>query len=185
MTPLWRAAQPDYDGFAEVLGRCGETPVYLPWPLSPGWRVADYGCVGDPGTGSGALATVTTTCGTSSLDGDVEVTIAVEEPGVGLGARLAGTGTADPGATVGLGAAAVRIRVDQRPVPLWAVPSGESDDVLARSVFAGEAGGRWLWLVMRPASAALLLRDEWLFSDAATFGPQAVEIGFGGRPASW
>ena len=58
-------------------------------------------------------------------------------------------------------------------------------DVLARAVFAGEADGRWLWLVMRPASAALLLHDDWLLADVTGFGPEALEMPFGGPRPTW
>jgi hypothetical protein len=181
--PLWRSATPDYSTFADVLTRSSQMPMYLPWPMSPGWTVSDFGCVA--GADGPALATVTTTVGASALDGDVEVTVVAEEPGVGLGARCAGTPSADPGGSVGVGPASVRIRVDSHPVPMWSVSSGDDDDLLARSVFAGEAGGRWLWLVMRPASAALLLGDEWLLADATGFGPEAIEMPFGGARPDW
>ena len=59
------------------------------------------------------------------------------------------------------------------------------DELLARAVFAGEADGRWLWLVMRPASAALLLHDDWLLADVTGFGPEALEMPFGGRRPLW
>ena len=58
-----------------------------------------------------------------------------------------------------------------------------SDVELDRSVFAGEAGGRWLWVVLRPASAMLLLRDDWILRDVSGIGPPLVEMPFGGpRP---
>lgn len=183
VTPLWRSATPEYAGFAEVVLRSDGLPTYLPWPMSPGWSISDFGCVA--GQDGPALATVTTTVGASALDGDVEVTVVTEEPGVGLGSRVAGTPRADPGESVGGGPASVRVRVDGHPVPMWAVPSADDDDLLARVAFAGEAGGRWLWLVMRPASAALLLHDDWLLADAGGFGPEAIEMPFGGAPPTW
>ncbi len=158
VVPLWRSATSDYTTFTEVVRRAAELPTYLPWPMSPGWSIADFGCVA--GGDGPALATVTTTIGASALDGEVEVTVVSEEPGVGLGSRVAGTETAEPGDAVGQGAASIRVRVDARPVPMWVLPSSDDDDLLARAAFVGEAGGRWLWLVMRPASAALLLRDD-------------------------
>ncbi len=186
VAPLWRAPQVDYGAFAEVISLAGGLPTYLPWPLSPGWTVTDVACVADPAREDAAgLATVTTTAGASAFDGDVAVTVVIEEPGVGLGARIAGTGELDPGSAFGSGTPAVRVRTGQWTVPLWPVPSGDSDDVLARAVFAGESGGRWLWLVMTPASSALLLRDEWLFADAGGFGPEAVEVPFGGPAPPW
>jgi Family of unknown function (DUF6758) len=183
VVPLWRSATSDYTTFAEVVRRAAELPTYLPWPMSPGWSIADFGCVAaDQGP---ALATVTTTTGASALDGEVEVTVVTEEPGVGLGSRVAGAATADPGVAVGQGAASIRVRVDARPVPMWVLPSSDDDDLLALAAFVGEAGGRWLWLVMRPASAALLLRDDWLLADASGFGPEAIEMPFGGPPPAW
>lgn len=189
--PLWRPAQADYETFAEVISRIDDLPIYLPWPMSPGWSIADFGCVGDQGRVS---ATVTTTVGTSDLDGDVEVTIVSEDPGVGLGARCAGTTYDDPGPQISLGQAAIHVRAGGRTVPMWLVEdaaddlpaaSAGDDEVLARAVFAGEADGRWLWLVMRPASAALLLHDDWLLADVTGFGPEALEMPFGGPRPAW
>lgn len=180
--PLWRPRVADYQSFAELLTRYEDLPTYLPWPMSPGWSIADFGCVGD---GSAPSATLTTTVGTSDLDGEVSVCVLTEDPGVGVGARCAGAAHVDPGDQVGRGPPAVRVRAGNHPVPLWPVDAGDSGDPLARSVFAGETGGRWLWVVLRPASAALLLRDEWLLADVAGFGPQAVDMPFGGTPPHW
>ena len=70
------------------------------------------------------------------------------------------------------------------PDPL-AELSAVEDELLARAVFAGEADGRWLWLVIKPASAALLLHDDWLLADVTGFGPEALEMPFGGRRPLW
>ena len=182
VAPLWRPDTADYTTFAELVGRVGDLPTYLPWPMSPGWSIADFGCVA---SGRRATATVTTTVGTSDMDGPVEVTIVSEDTGVGLGARCAGTAYDDPGEQVGHGPHAIRVRAGGRTVPLWAVDPRDDDDLLAKAVFAGEADGRWLWLVMRPASAALLLRDEWLLADVTGFGPEALEMPFGGPRPTW
>ena len=72
----------------------GGSRRYLPWPMSPGWEVTDFGVVGGPRP----RATVTCVAGTSPLDGPVEVVVVSEEPGTGLGARCAGTLHSDPGA---------------------------------------------------------------------------------------
>lgn len=180
--PLWRPDVADYTSFAELVGRVGDMPIYLPWPMSPGWSIADFGCVA---AASRALATVTTTVGTSDLDGPVEVTIVSEDTGVGLGARCAGTTHDDPGEQVGRGPQSIHVRAGGRTVPMWAVDPRDDDDLLAKSVFAGEAEGRWLWMVIRPASAALLLRDEWLLADVTGFGPEALEMPFGGPRPAW
>ncbi len=187
--PLWRPEEVDYDSFAELVGRIDDIPTYLPWPMSPGWSIAEFGCVG---IGDRVRATVTTTVGPSDLDGEVEVTIVSEDPGIGLGARCAGTSYDDPGPQVSTGPPAIRVRAGGRAVPMWLVdaddaeqPAAEPSDLLARAVFAGEADGRWLWLVMRPASAALLLHDDWLLADVTGFGPEALEMPFGGRRPAW
>lgn len=194
--PLWRPEEADYDSFAELVGRIDDIPTYLPWPMSPGWSIADFGCVG---TGDRVRATVTTTVGTSDLDGEVEVTIVSEDPGIGLGSRCAGTSYDDPGPQISNGPPSIRVRAGGRTVPMWLVEDhGEGPEpdeltvahltdgeVLARAVFAGEADGRWLWLVMRPASAALLLHDDWLLADVTGFGPEALEMPFGGPRPTW
>lgn len=180
--PLWRPETADYESFAELVGRVDDLATYLPWPMSPGWSISDFGCVTG---GDHSRATMTTTTGTSDLDGPVEVTVISEDPGVGLGARCAGTAYDDPGEQIGLGPHAIHVRAGGRTVPLWAVDSSLDDDLLAKAVFAGEADGRWLWLVIRPAGAALLLRDEWLLADVTGFGPEALEMPFGGPRPTW
>jgi hypothetical protein len=79
----------------------------------------------------------------------------------------------------------VRVRIGSQSVPLWAVSTSAADPELDRSVVAGEAGGRWLWVVLRPASAILLLRDEWILRDVSGVGPPLVEMSFGGTRPAW
>lgn len=187
--PLWRTGETSYESFAEHLRRAGTFPTYLPWPLGPGWSVTDAATVAVPGT-DGA-ATLTCVSGSSQLDGPVDVIVVVEEPGTGFGARVAGlTGgdgqpRLDPGREVGEGPPPVRVRVDARPVGLWPVSVSTSPGEWDRSVLAGEAEGRWLWLVLRPASAVLLLRDDWILRDVSTTGPQLVALPFGGAAPPW
>jgi hypothetical protein len=180
---LWRPAEASYDGFAEHLVAAGAFPTYLPWPMSPGWAVSDVACVGDsPGR---ARATLTVTTGTSELDGPVDVIVVAEEAGTGLGARCAGTRYIDPGAEIGDRPPAARVRIGRQAVNLWDVSTSSADGEFDRSVVAGEAGGRWLWLVLRPASALLLLRDDWILRDVSHLGPQLVELSFGGPRPTW
>jgi Family of unknown function (DUF6758) len=183
--PLHRPEESSYDGFVQALRLAGEFPTYLPWPMSPGWAVSDFAVVGE----DDARATVTCSSGTSALDGPVDVFVVSEESGTGLGARCAGSIHVDPGPEVGLGPPPVRVRVLSQSVPLWQVsvvaPTPGSDIELDRAVFAGEEGGRWLWMVLRPASAMLLLRDEWILRDVSGLGPPLVEMPFGGPRPSW
>ncbi len=180
--PLWRGAEASYDAFAEHLRRAGQFPTFLPWPLSPGWAVTDFAAVGEAG---GAVATMTCVSGTSSLDGPVDVHVVAEEPGTGFAARVAGTARTDPGPEAGHGPADVRVRLERQQVPLWTVSTSASPGEWDRSVLAGEAQGRWLWLVVRPASAVLLLRDDWILRDVSTVGPAVVELPFDGPAPGW
>ena len=162
--------------FAELGGSGEDLPIYLPWPMSPGWSISDFGCVT---AGDRAYATVTTTVGTSDLDGPVEVTVVAEDPGSGW------VPAAPVRRTTTRATRSVSASTRSRSAPGAARSRCGSStprigDALATSVFAGEADGRWLWLVVRPASAALLLRDEWLLADVTGFGPEALEMPFGG-----
>jgi hypothetical protein len=183
ITPLWRAAPATYEGFAEHVSRATGLPTFVPWPLPPGWAVTDFGVVAAPERE--ARACFVTCSGPSDQDGVVEVSVVSEEPGVGLGARCAGLARTDPGAEVGDGPPHAKIRIDGHPISLWSVLTSEVDVNLDRSVFAGEAHGRWLWLVLRPASAALLLKDEWTMLDLAELGPALIDLPFGGSPPAW
>jgi hypothetical protein len=183
---LLRPEEASYETFVEVLAAAGDFPTYLPWPMSPGWSVSDFAVVGGAGPSSGAArATLTCCSGTSALDGPVDVLVVSEESGVGLGARCAGTTGVDPGPDVGAGPPPVKIRIGSQAVPLWLVSTSASDTDFDRSVFAGEANGRWLWVILRPASAMLLLRDDWILRDVSGIGPPLVEMLFGGPRPPW
>lgn len=186
LPPLWAPEEVTYDGFVEHLGVAGEFPTYLPWPMSPGWSVTDFGVVA-AGSDSTARALATLTCcsGTSELDGPVDVFVVAEEAGVGLGARCAGLASPDPGGDLGDGPPPVRVRIGSHTVPLWAVSTSVSDHEFDRSVFAGEALGRWLWIVLRPASAMLLLRDDWILRDVSGLGAPLLEMPFAGPRPVW
>ncbi len=194
VTPLWRPSEPAYDSFTEHLEASRGFPSYVPWPLPPGWLISDFASVGAPdGTGAPEpRATLIAATGISQVDGPVEVLVITEETRVGLGARCAGMLTDDPGPELGEGAPSVRLRVEGQPVPLWSVtPTGSAMGVEElfgewdRSVVVGEVGGRWLWLVVRPASAVLLLQDDWSLRDAATLGLSLVELPFGDPGTAW
>jgi hypothetical protein len=180
--PLWRPSEASYDAFVEHLGTTARFPTYLPWPLSPGWRITDFAAVGTVDRGRAAMTCVS---GTSVLDGPVDVLVINEEPGTGLGARIAGTVHDDPGPEVGDGPPTVRVRIDSQTVPLWPVSTSSTSGEWDRSVVAGEADGRWLWLVLRPASAVMLLRDDWILRDVSGLGPPLVELPFGGPAPAW
>ncbi len=183
ITPLWRPATADYEAFAEHLSRAGAMPTFVPWPLPPNWTVADFGCVAaSDGEGRASFSTCS---GPSDPDGVVEVSVVSEEPGVGLGARCSGVHRTDPGAEIGDGPPHAKVRITGHPISLWYVSTSDAAVDFDRSVFAGEAQGRWLWLVLRPASAALLLKDEWILMNLADLGPELIDLPFGGSPPAW
>lgn len=181
--PLWRPSAAAYDAFAEHVLRSSGFPSLGPWPLTPGWVVTDFGSVGEDD--QPVKACFVSCAGPSEADGVVELTVVSEEPGVGLGARIAGAPRTDPGGEIGDGPPHVKVRIDGHPVALWGVSTSGADSTFDRSVFAGEAHGRWLWLVLRPASAALLLQGEWVLHDLSDLGPELIDLPFGGSPPAW
>jgi hypothetical protein len=65
--------------------------------------------------------------------------------------------------------------VEDRLVPLWAV-SGVSPD---RAVYAGEAAGRWLWVVVHPAEAGALMVEPMHLVDARGLGAELTVLPVG------
>lgn len=180
--PLWRPRTSSYDDFGEHLKAADGFPTYLPWPMPPGWQVTDFGVVGAPGH---AQASVSCVGGPTRLDGPVEVILVSEEPGTGLGARCAGTVQSDPGEQIALAKPGAKLRVETLSIPLWPISTHDADPEMDRSVFAGEAQGRWLWVVLRPASAMLLLAESWMLADVSGFGAELLELPFGGHAPTW
>lgn len=181
--PLRRPEAASYDAFASHLRHADGFPTYLPWPMAAGWRVSDFGVVS--GSSGRAVATVTCSTGVTGPDGRVDVMVVAEEAGVGLGGRCAGLPSADPGHDFGRGTPAVRIRIGSQGVPLWPVSTSTAAGELDRSVVAGEAEGRWLWVVLLPASAVLLMKDEWILRDVSGDGPHLVEMPIEGPGPVW
>lgn len=180
---LWRPEHATYDSLTEHLRVSDGFPTYLPWPMGSGWRVSDFGVVAD--VEGRAVATVTCSTGTTGPDGRVDLLVVAEEPGVGLGGRCAGLARTDPGGDFGHGPPTARVRVGRQGVKLWPVSTIGSSADLDRSVVAGELGGRWLWMVLMPASAMLLLTDEWILRDVAGEGPHLVDLPIDGPPPLW
>lgn len=181
VAPLWRPDAASYDELAAHVLATPDFPTYLPWPVSPGWRVTDLARVGSPRR---TLATLTCCSGPSDADGPVDVLVVSEEAGTGLGARVAGIADHEPGPDLSV-PPQVRLRIGTHAVSLWVVATGRPTQEQDTSVVAGEAFGRWLWVVLRPASALLLLREDWLLRDVSGLGPSMVEVPFGDAPPAW
>ena len=150
--------RPGPDGLAAVLHEA-RVPVWTPWPLPLGWLVTGFATVGDERTG--ARATAVAVSGPGLLGGPADMLLIAEEPGVGLGAHFAGLDGPDPGGAFEASPPHVRLDIGgpsatcDRTVPMWAV-----DGLPDRAVYVGEAMGNWLWTVLWPADAGVLMLDR-------------------------
>jgi len=151
VAPLTSLPHPTPDAVRQLAARPG-VPLWAPLPLLPHWTLAGLACAGDER--SGARATAVALAGPSPLGGPADLVLVAEEPGVGLGARIAGLPGTDPGA-VPDGAPDGKVLAAGHPTPLWRCDS--SDD---RAAFVGEASGVWLWAVLWPPAAELLLLEH-------------------------
>jgi hypothetical protein len=149
----------------------------VPWPLPRGWVLGGVGTAGDEVTGIGAVVVALT--GPNPLGGPAELLVVTEEPGTGLGARLAGLPGPDPGVPL-VDAPYVRLEAEGRTAPLWIAPA---DDGVA--AFVGELDGGWLWVLLRPVSAGVLLLEPDLgLADVRTLGDEVDLLPYGAR-STW
>lgn len=154
-----------------TLAREARVPVWAPRPLPVGWVVSGVAWAGDDR--SGPRATVVACTGPSPVGGPGDLALVAEEPGVGLGARLAGVPGPDPGPAEGPPEA--KVEAAGHPTALWSV-RGTPDD---RAASFGEAKGVWLWAVLWPASAALLLVEHLVLHDLRDGVYADVDLVFG------
>ena len=144
-TPLSLEALPQLAQHAHV-------PLWSPLPLLPGWTLTGLGSAGDER--SGVRATVLALSGPSPLGGPADLLLVAEEPGVGLGSRLAGLSEVDPGDCV-QGTPDAKVLATGHPTALWRCGSAQD-----RVAFVGEAAGVWLWAVLWPPEAELVLLEQ-------------------------
>lgn len=154
-----------------AVARSSAVPVWVPWPLPPGWLVTGFAAAGDERTG--ARATVVAVSGPAPLGGPGDLLLVAEEPGVGLGARFAGIAGPDPGPLIDGAPPATRVEAAGDPTALWELV-GEPD----RCVYAGEALGQWLWAICWPETGGLLVQDHLTLVDLRDAGhPLDLPIG--------
>ncbi|MCW2778273.1 MAG: hypothetical protein JWN17_1998 [Frankiales bacterium] len=152
------------------VSRSATVPVWSPLPLLAGWTVTGLGVAGPDGAPS---AVATTLSGPSPLGGPADLVVVAEEPGIGLGARVAGLDTVDPG--LGRpGAPDAKLDAAGHDTPLW-----RSDSADDRCAFVGEAGGVWLWAVLWPPAAELVLLEHVVLHDLRHDAHVAEELAFG------
>jgi hypothetical protein len=157
------------DAVELVIGRAA-VPVWMPHGLPRGWVCSGLGYAGDER--QGARATVTSVSGPSPLGGPAELMMIAEEPGVGLGARHAGLGEPDPGEGFDAGPPDAKVFAALHPTALWSVPiSGD------QAVFVGEAKGLWLWVVVWPAAAGLVMYEPVTLTDLREGRTDGIEFG--------
>ena len=172
--PLFPAFSPSREGLDGLLqqfrpGTAG-VPVWLPWPLPAGWLVTGFAGAGDERTGVRACAVALS--GPNPVGGPADMVVVAEEPGVGLGAALAGLDSVDPGAGFGTAPPVATASFGHHDVSLWAVDSPD------RATFAGEAEGQWLWLVLWPDTAGMLLVEPLALRDLRDPG-QDLDLPYG------
>lgn len=168
--PLHRQLPLSSEALAAV-ARHSAVPVWVPWPLPPGWLVTGFAFAGDERTG--ARASVVAVSGPAPLGGPGDLLLVAEEPGVGLGARFAGIAGPDPGPLIDRAPPAARVEAAGDPTALWEL-AGEPD----RCVYAGEALGQWLWAICWPETGGLLVQDHLSLVDLRDAGhPLDLPIG--------
>src|SRR4029079_18186216 len=107
--------------------------------------------------------------GPAPLGGPADIVLVAEEPGVGLGARYAGLPGPDAGPDAPYlserTAPHARVHAAGHPTALWSVDASTD-----RSVYVGEALGQWLYVVVWPETAALVLLDDFALVDLRDVG---------------
>lgn len=167
--PLWPAYPPTREGLRTLLG-LAVVPVWLPWPMPVGWTVTGFAGAGDPENGMKACAVALS--GPGPVGGRSEMLLVSEEPGVGLGARFAGLPGPDPGERFAAGPPNAFVRYSHHDFPLWHVAAAQ------RAVYAGEMLGNWMWAVLWPDSAGVLLVETLALLDLRDPG-QELDLPFG------
>jgi hypothetical protein len=163
-------AHPSVEALHRIAVSCG-VPLWAPLPLLPGWTLTGLGTAGDER--SPAKATVVALAGPSPLGGPADLLLIAEEPGTGLGARFAGIDDVDPGPTVA-GPPDAKVEAAGHPTALWRAPS--ADD---RAAFVGEAMGVWLWAVLWPPAAELVLLEHVVLHDLRHVAHESVDLPIG------
>lgn len=149
VNPLQPPRWPCREALAAVRA-VARVPIWVTWPLPPGWVVTGFADAGDEQTGASAVAVALS--GPGPLGGSADLVLVAEEPGIGLGSSFAGLPGPDPGDGFG-SAPNAKAEIDGHPVSMWAVGADTA-------AFAGEALGHWLWAVLWPISAGALMLEQ-------------------------
>ena len=148
--PLHPARPPEVHHFTDAASSSA-VPVWVPWPMPPGWAVSGVRRTG--GTGP-SRAVAVALMGPGITSRQAELVLVAEEPGIGLGASYAGLDTTDPGPELASLPRDTRLTADGRPTALWSLPVSD------RAAYVGEAGGLWLWAVAWPVDEWMVVHDD-------------------------
>jgi hypothetical protein len=169
--PLRTMASPSAAGLEGLL-RGAVVPVWLPWPLPVGWLVTGFAGAGDERSGTRGCAVAVS--GPNPVGGPGEMLLVSEELGVGLGAGCAGLAGPDPGGDFAAGPPHAVVRFSHHEFPVWNV------DAPGRAAFVGEVMGNWLWLILWPDTAGVLLVEPLELRDLRDPG-QDLDLPFGAQ----
>jgi hypothetical protein len=149
--------RPGPESLEQVL-RLAQVPVWGPQPVPLAWVISGFGVAGDERTGG--WATVCAFTGPAPLGGAADLLLVAEEPGTGLGARYAGISGPDPGEGFDRGPPHAKVEAAGHPTALWSLPENAHC-----AAYVGEAKGLWLWALLFPAHAAVLLLENLMLDD--------------------
>lgn len=164
----WPRVTPDVVASA---ARRAQVPLWSPLPLLPAWTVTGLALAGDERDGARGTALVLS--GPSPLGGPADLVLVAEEPGLGLGAHLAGLDGIDPGAVV-QGQPDAKVEAAGHPTALWRCESAPD-----RIAFVGEALGVWLYAVLWPPAAELVLLEHVALHDLRHASHAGLELPVG------
>ena len=170
VAPFHLAAHPGPEAVKQATSHAS-VPLWSPLPLLPNWTLTGLGRAGDER--SGTTATVVALSGPSPLGGPADLLLVAEEPGTGLGARYCGVEHLDPSAAI-VGAPDARVEAAGHPTALWMCAS--ADD---RVAFVGEAAGVWIFAVLWPPAAELVLLEHLELRDLRREGDAVHALPYG------
>jgi hypothetical protein len=147
-------------------------PLWIPWPIPLGWRFAGMAHGRAAVTGP-ATPDAVASCwvGHDPFGDPIEALFVAEEAGSGVGSHFAGLPVNYPTPGVGTGAPDARFTVENHAVSVWSVEAGPD-----RAVYAGEAAGRWLWVVLYPAEASAIVVAPPTLVDARGLGAELAVL---------
>jgi hypothetical protein len=170
VSPLNVVPHPGNEALRKAAAGVG-VPLWSPLPLLPGWTVTGLATVGDER--APATASVLALSGPSPLGGPADLLLIAEAPGTGAGARFAGLASLDPGRCTD-GPPDAKVEAAGHPTALWRC--GSAPD---RAAFVGEALGVWLYAVLWPPAAELVLLEHVVLHDLRDEAHRAIDLPFG------